>query len=701
MDYEILKRFDQVSDYVGQVSCVADQNKGAFGFLSASVYEQMASKGQLWVAVNKAKELKGYLMFGGIMPTLKVFQIYACDSVKGDGVGRLLIEALKDHAKKSHYHTISARVASDLAANVFWEKVGFFVHRQVKGGRTTKRIINIRGYSLADNDLFGCVTNEDVGIIPSGPMLDRPIYALDLNLLLDVFKARQGYKKVIKIMQIGFQGGFSICRTPEFKRELERQSINFKDDPVLRLAEVFPEVRGKGDISSIAESLRGIVFPCRVLSRKSAQNDESDLLHLAHCISAGVGGFITREKALLRACDNIRDKYRVSILSPDELILDEGDMLDISSPLNTDFSFEASLPTPEIREFLEEFSAPRGIVEKIFTSSPVKGDVAVYEARLDGSLFGVNFFQKPIKSTGSALACLYIDEGFPKAMAAIDHFLEKALRYKSGFSYRLDLYIGKGQDLTEETLRRKGFFKSDDHFVKIICNLFIDNKNWGRFARDIKSIFGFSIPQKLPTKKELLHTGVCFTDSGSKVETLSWFDFETMISPRFILNSDRDCILVPIRENYANGLIGNVTNQLSLLSSHDKALLLEKAYFRSSRNAAMFNRGGVIAFYVSGKDSIQEIIGFARITYSDIVNIDEATIKVDRQGVLSRNELTQLADSSGKLHVFTFDNFLEFDNRVTFGRAKQLGLISNANLVSPEKISSEKLKILIGVAFDE
>ena len=167
------------------------------------------------------------------------------------------------------------------------------------------------------------------------------------------------------------------------------------------------------------------------------------------------------------------------------------------------------------------------------------------------------------------------------------------------------------------------------------------------------------------------------------------------------MNSDRDCIIVPIRENYANGLIGNIKNQLSLLSSHDKALLLEKAYFRSLSKASLFRRGGVIAFYVSGSKSIQEIIGFARVTYSDIINIDEAIIKVDRQGVLSRYELSEIVDKSGKIHVFTFDNFLEFDRRVSFSRAKALGLISNANLVSPEKIDFEKLKVLIGEAFDE
>lgn len=701
MDYVILKQFAHVSDYVGQVSAIADKNKGAFGFLSASVYEQMASKDQLWIAVNSAKELKGYLMFGGIMPTLKVFQVYACKSVSGQGIGKMLINALKDHARKGGYHTISAKVASDLPANFFWERVGFTIHRQVKGGKTRKRTINIRGYSLEDNDLFGAVSNESSELTPTGPILERPVYVLDLNLLLDVFKARQGYKEVIKLMQVGFQGGVSICVTPEFKRELERQSANINDDTVLRLAGVFPELKSEGDISSLAESLRRVVFPCRTSSRKSAQNDKSDLMHLAYCISAGVGGFITREKALLRACCDIRDKYGVSILPPDELVLTDGNMLDVSRPLNADFSFDESSGNSEIREFLESFSAPREIVDTIFSFSPVRDDGTVYEARLDSHLFGVYFFQKPIKTTGSAIACLYIDESCPKAMAAIDHFLEKTLRYKSGFLYRLDLYIGKDQYLTEETLRRKGFFKSEDHFVKIICNVFLDSKSWERFTKDVKSLCGFSIPSKLPTKKELLNTGVCITDLGGKVEVLSWFDFETMISPRFIFNSDRSCILVPIRENYANGLIGNVVNQLSLLSSHDKALLLEKAYFRSPRKAGLFKKGGVVAFYVSGKDSIQEIIGFARITYSDVVSVDEATIKVDRQGVLSRHELVGLTDKSGRLHVFTFDNFLEFDRRIPFGKAKSLGLISNANLVSPEKIGPDMLKILIGEAFSE
>lgn len=155
MEYAILKKYDEVAGYVSQVSAIADKNKGAFGFLSASAYEQMASKGQLWIAINGAGELKGYLIFGGTMPTLKVFQVYACKTARGHGVGRRLIDTLKEFAREKNYHSIVARVASDLPANSFWGRNGFSIYRQVKGGETTKRIINVRGYSLGDNDLFG------------------------------------------------------------------------------------------------------------------------------------------------------------------------------------------------------------------------------------------------------------------------------------------------------------------------------------------------------------------------------------------------------------------------------------------------------------------------------------------------------------------------------------------------------------------
>jgi GNAT superfamily N-acetyltransferase len=704
MDYEILKHPDEVQKYVSQVSSIADDNKRSFGFLANSAYEQMAAKGQLWVVVNGGKEIKGYLMFGGTMPTIKVFQIYVCQSTRGDRVGSKLIDALKCFAEESGYHTISARVATDLPANSFWDKQKFETISQVDGGGSgnTKRRINVRCFSIEGNDLFGGLSHYKSELVPSSPILSKPFYAIDLNLLLDITKGRAGCREITDLMSLSFQGDFTLCATPELKKELARQASQFQDDPAMRLAAMLPELKSKDDVKKIANTLKEIVFPSRKSSRKSAQNDESDVMHLAYCISAGINGFVTREKAMLRAFYTIKDKYDVAILSPDELLLDGNETLSIPKLRNEEVSFYESEDSKELRSFLDQFSVASQVLSDIFNASPVRGDKNIYEAKTnDGTLFGFYFFQKPLKSTGMAQALLCVDESCNKSVVVIDHFLEQALRYKADYIYRLNIYIGKKQPITEETLRKKGFFKTNDHYVKIICNLFLDNKNWPRFKTDIKNLLGFSVQNKLPSKKELIHTGIHFKSDFGADKVLSWFDFETVISPRFIVNADRGCILVPIQENYAIGLIGNVKNQLSLLSMHDKTLLLEKAYFRSKNKSSIFRKGGIVAFYVSGSKSIQEIIGFSRITYSDVITVDEAFIKLDRQGILTKEELRSVADKDNKLHAFTFDNFFEFDKRISFSRAKKLGLISNANLVSPEKINTEKLKVLIKEAFHE
>lgn len=104
MEYAILKSYEAVKPYIPQVTATADKHKNMFGFLADSAYEQMAIKDQLWVAVNESRELKGYLMFGGTMPTLKVFQIYACKTSKGHLLGSKMLSELKKFARHPPAH---------------------------------------------------------------------------------------------------------------------------------------------------------------------------------------------------------------------------------------------------------------------------------------------------------------------------------------------------------------------------------------------------------------------------------------------------------------------------------------------------------------------------------------------------------------------------------------------------------------------
>jgi hypothetical protein len=57
--------------------------------------------------------------------------------------------------------------------------------------------------------------------------------------------------------------------------------------------------------------------------------------------------------------------------------------------------------------------------------------------------------------------------------------------------------------------------------------------------------------------------------------------------------------------------------------------------------------------------------------------------------VLSRDELDSIANKDSLIHAFTFDNFSRFKNKITFAQLKKHKLVSGANLVTAQRLSSK------------
>jgi hypothetical protein len=85
----------------------------------------------------------------------------------------------------------------------------------------------------------------------------------------------------------------------------------------------------------------------------------------------------------------------------------------------------------------------------------------------------------------------------------------------------------------------------------------------------------------------------------------------------------------------------------------------------------------------------KEVIGCARLTYSEVLSPGGIEVTLARQGVLSRSELEDIANREGKVHVFTFDNFNAFPTRVPFSFLKNKAMISGANLITAQQLSPD------------
>ncbi len=98
--FRILTLNSEVGPYVERVQKNADSERNSFGFLNPNAYRQAAAQGKLFVAIDSDQQLVAHLMFGGVYPFGKVFQIYCLPEFRMSGIAAALMETLIEHFSK-------------------------------------------------------------------------------------------------------------------------------------------------------------------------------------------------------------------------------------------------------------------------------------------------------------------------------------------------------------------------------------------------------------------------------------------------------------------------------------------------------------------------------------------------------------------------------------------------------------------------
>jgi len=715
---QLLTSASQVAPYVDQIIALADANKRSLGFLQKAVFHEQAAQGRLWVAVSDGSgECLGYLLFGGRYPGIRIFQLYVQKAYQRLGVGQSLISALTTWAEKADYLIISARVAADLSANRFWERAGFGIVRQEPGGRSSNRVINIRIKELATPSLLGMMSckapQSEVGLkhiyLAPRPIMEVQTYVIDINIFFDIVKKRVHRTEAARLISEGLSRDVRVFVTPEFMKELERNSVQGVPDPVLEFARalpVLPEINPE-QVAAVLPEIGSIVFPNGVSSGRQAAQDLSDLTHLAYCIHHRATGFITREKAILASGEQLLETYFLEILSPADLIYSAQLRSRERGPVRAHLGTERVSIEPtreaqrgEVERFLIAHGVSREDLSAIWHPGATSSPRRRVAAREEGKLIAAASWDNPQNIVRTTVLHLYVEEQSPHAETVIDHVLEAALRDGQPNSVRI-VMLGAAieQTKTRITAAKRGFLKSfpggealpTGQLTKLSFNGLISPDNWSVFCADVAKATGLRLPIRLPTPEEFNNTGIVIKNQSDTFTCeLSLFDFETLVSPGVVLCPGRAGLIVPIQLRFAKSLFSNVQPQEELFPAPEALLHVEKAYFRSPKNTSKFNRGTLVLFYLSGSGGgTKEAIGCARITYSEVLAVEEIELTLVRQGVLSRSELENIADKKGRLHVFTFDNLNTFPTRIPFDFLKSRGMISGSNLVTAEEISSK------------
>lgn len=699
-----------VSHYLDEVTREADREKDALGFLPEGVYKEAVTQGKLIVATHRGwrhETFAGHLLFGGVFPHGRIFQVYVRKKFRKQGVGRLLIDELVKQAEKASYLSLSARVADDLEANAFWSRMGFEHVRTAPGGATRNRSINIRVRELDSPHLFRTRTAKES--LADLRLVERlsaraPQYVIDLNVMFDVVRKRVNAEYAGRIMTAGFNNLIRLAVTGEFIEELKRHSTS--PDPVLEFALQLPILPQplRQDIVATLSLLAAEIFPDRARRGSLTDRDRSDLIHLATAIAHEAAGFITSEKAILRSRGYLQEQYGIDVVGVSEMAaLAEGAGPDdfsrisfVSSELRLQVRHAERADMAKISELLKRLGVADQLIAEV--SADLSSEVAEQRLVLAGER--PIAFSSSVKSPGLMQAFVCGDEDSAAIETALEHILDSICRsasHQSPAVVRLRLLSGHSKTRTVATSH--GFRPNADQpenaaqMQKLCVGRSLNPEDWLSIRSQLRTIAGLSLPQSMP---EFIGPSQLLEVSTPTGETISirLRDLETLLSPVLLLLPKRTGAVVPIRPRFAEDLFGS-SAQLKLLESSEACLLRERVYFSDPRTSPLLKESIPILFYESGKGSGRSsIIALARVLRTDLVSKESVLSELLRRGVLSQRALEKMGRSPF-LAATSFDNLMHFRKLISLARLRELGFHDPANLITAREIPSDVLTSVI------
>ena len=700
---------------LAEVRSAADADRSALGFLPESAYEQAAAEGRLWVAVDSDGHYLGHLLFGGTRPSLRVFQITVSNDSRRHGIAAMLLAKLEEYGESSDYMSVLARVAADLPANSFWNRMGYPVLRQLTGEGVKPRTINLRGKQLRIHSLF----SDEIAALQRHPtisFIERPlvselIYVLDLNVIYDIVKNRERQDIAQQVIALALAGPYRLYVTSEALQELSRTSRDPAKDSTLRFVKDLPSLPhvATADASLTMEQLASIVHQ-GVQVADLPPNEQSDLVHLAHSIHHHVRGFVTSDKKLLQANAAIRNRYGLEIVSPIDLTATH-DRPTVYSATTGSHVVTTHYMTEEERKKVEDFLASLGVSSELSAEAlqPMTGGNRRCRliASVEDSVVAVASWDDV--SSPNISAYFFADESFSQAARIVDCVLAALTEsLPMGRLLRIDFKTLTEQSICKETALSRGYqalppsgVSQSTRLCKVCFRGPVYEESWNTFSLDFRQLTGLTLAEKMPPNAEFAYTGVLTHGVGDQALALTLFDFETLVSPVVSICRQRGCIVIPIRMVYAESLLRFTTHQGRLFPDGEVALHSEKAYFRSPRAAGIIKRGDIVVFYITAHKKVgKQIVASARVTSTSVLGIDKALVDFARQGVLEKAELVKIADSNGRIHAFTFDNVTLFPHPLGLSYLKKKKVLRNQTLIRPFRLDPQATLRLFKLAYE-
>ena len=642
------------------------------GFLPRAALKDYLQKEGVLGAKAQDGRLVGYLMYAANRDRIRITQLCVSEALRGRGVARQLLEALK--ASAGTQKVITLRCRNDFLAHGMWPILGFVPIGESPGRSKEGHLLTLWRLQLARHDqleLFRANMSDDV--------LDAVI---DAQIFFDFDRPDSAVTRPSKaLISDLFVDSVNLWFTDELLSEINRSSNASERKEERTRARQFFEVKHHPVlVDSLVVKLKQILP-----SRKA--NQLSDIMHLAKTAASEIDIFVTRDRVLLNKTSQIDEAVNVRVLSPTGLVVKLRELSE-TQPYEPDYvsgpglswrrlTSEELLSFPFDR-FLQHGERPRELQTKV---DSLLSDTSMAEVEVLWSS------SEPIAFRGLAYDS---PSSLTVALCRVTSSVRSSAIKLFPMSDVINKAVAKGLDMVkvEDTAVPLDLLPAVSKMGFTRCG--------GRFVR-------FCFPSYLEQEAALAKIGGLMADYVDTYEDMPGLELERSCSP-LISDSVQNYFLISIKPGYARNLVDRRLSSSDMFGGDPDVLLRwSNVYYRVATHHKMLSAPGRILWYVSG-DS-KEI---AAVSHLDEVVLDrpkDLFRRFRRYGTFEWRDLYETCggDMSRKVMALLFSHTFPLRRRIPLDEIWKVFEEDGVarTLQSPRKIQHGTFRKLFRLGYPE
>jgi len=299
-----IQTIDENSPFLKSVIKLGDENRKFLGFFPQKAFRKGASDGLILCAVDNAGKFSGYLLYYVAYERAVIQQLCVDTEVREKGVGRALVERLKEVT--DHLDGILLHCRRDFPSHQFWPEVGFVAVGEKSGrGKKKQSVLTRYWYDHGHRKVFSRDVEEA-----------KVVAVMDANVIFDLQDLNDKENECAALLADWLNENVEFKITDEVLNEINRQRDDCERSRRRQFAGRFSRVEHvPSQVEDILKELQAF------LPKTKKPSDRSDHRQLAMAVSGSVEFFLTQDADLCQYTNQIFHRLGITVVHPAEFVL--------------------------------------------------------------------------------------------------------------------------------------------------------------------------------------------------------------------------------------------------------------------------------------------------------------------------------------------------------------------------------------------